>query len=910
MSRLIVKGLPARYEDTHLRTLFVSHGEVTDAKIIKTRDGRSRQFGFVGFRSKQEAHDAKMRLDGSYVDTKKIFVGVASAVGAESIPRPWSKYSAGSSRHGKSEQENEEGQRKEFLKKERLRVLKIQEMKRANATQAGNEELNEFQEIVAPRSKNPVWADGSIGAVEKKVKVASRKHGGEGVFLERKHVTFEDSDNDEDDNDQLYEDLPIVENGDSKAGNEVQEAGNETALNSGISDFDYFKTKMISTNAEKDDCNQEDDSDNSAKNSEGKGVEDSTTSSDENEDKKPDDEGSDCENSKEKALTPSKKASLSEEEQKEEGHTPRKEKKRESDGVDAGETGRLLVRNLAFSVTEEELEIAFEPFGTLADVHIVRDPTTSRSRGMAFVQYIIPGNAPKAMVSLDGTFHCGRILHVLPARPRPVTQMDGNVRIPHMPGSSSFKDEKDAAQKEAARRGLDGNAQHALHISGGGVANVVADRHGVSKAELFGTVKGESGEAAVRLAMAEATIQNEARKHLLEHGIDLSMAASDVEQMTANTTAGKRKRMSRTAFLVKNLPARTKETDLRKVFGRFGNIKRLVVVPSGLLAVVEYGIATDAKRAYNSLVYTKFGDTPLYLEWIASKALQAGTKCDERGDAKVKSVGGEEKGGSDNIVDNEEDSKEISVNRTSIYVKNLNFETRDRALKEHFINTLRKRKKLAMSVRSATVAMKKGREGKESEKLSMGFGFVEFGSSEDAVEAMKLVQNSTLDGHVLQLRLSQRDESNDINKGKKRKASQAVKKACNKLMVRNIAFEATRKDIRKLFSSFGQLKTVRLPKKVDGSHRGFAFVEFLSKGEATEAFEALSAAHLYGRHLVIEYAGETENGFASMAELQAQAAKEASKKRPRLDDGWKNVEETNEGNGGELDEEAKDALYA
>lgn len=35
-----------------------------------------------------------------------------------------------------------------------------------------------------------------------------------------------------------------------------------------------------------------------------------------------------------------------------------------------------------------------------------------------------------------------------------------------------------------------------------------------------------------------------------------------------------------------------------------------------------------------------------------------------------------------------------------------------------------------------------------------------------------------------------------------------------------------------------------------GKHRGFAFVEYVTKQEARNALEALSNTHLYGRHLV------------------------------------------------------------
>ena len=54
----------------------------------------------------------------------------------------------------------------------------------------------------------------------------------------------------------------------------------------------------------------------------------------------------------------------------------------------------------------------------------------------------------------------------------------------------------------------------------------------------------------------------------------------------------------------------------------------------------------------------------------------------------------------------------------------------------------------------------------------------------------------------------------------------AAPKDCSKLVARNVAFEATEREVRDVFKTFGELKSVRLPKKVTGSHRGFAFVEF------------------------------------------------------------------------------------
>ena len=88
-----------------------------------------------------------------------------------------------------------------------------------------------------------------------------------------------------------------------------------------------------------------------------------------------------------------------------------------------------------------------------------------------------------------------------------------------------------------------------------------------------------------------------------------------------------------------------------------------------------------------------------------------------------------------------------------------------------------------------------------------------------------------------------------------------------KMLVKNVPFEATKKDIRELFGAHGQLKSVRVPKQVHGRTRGFAFVEFVSRREAENAMAALRHTHLLGRHLVLEWAGDAE-GTAGVDELR------------------------------------------
>jgi RNA recognition motif-containing protein len=51
--------------------------------------------------------------------------------------------------------------------------------------------------------------------------------------------------------------------------------------------------------------------------------------------------------------------------------------------------------------------------------------------------------------------------------------------------------------------------------------------------------------------------------------------------------------------------------------------------------------------------------------------------------------------------------------------------------------------------------------------------------------------------------------------GKKRRAvSHRDQGDCTKILVRNLPFQATRKELRQLFVTFGELRSLRVPKKV------------------------------------------------------------------------------------------------
>ena len=83
------------------------------------------------------------------------------------------------------------------------------------------------------------------------------------------------------------------------------------------------------------------------------------------------------------------------------------------------DTGRVFVRNLPFTATEEEVAAHFARHGALTAVHIIVDRATRRSKGLAYITYALPENGMKAMEDLDGTIFQGRLIQCLPAKRPP-----------------------------------------------------------------------------------------------------------------------------------------------------------------------------------------------------------------------------------------------------------------------------------------------------------------------------------------------------------------------------------------------------------------------------------------------------------------------------------------------------------
>ena len=86
----------------------------------------------------------------------------------------------------------------------------------------------------------------------------------------------------------------------------------------------------------------------------------------------------------------------------------------------------IYVGNLSYDTTEEDLEKAFEIYGAVDTVRIIKDNYSGRSKGFGFVEMPTNSEAQSAIEGLNGKDLKGRSLNVSEARPRPDSRRGGS----------------------------------------------------------------------------------------------------------------------------------------------------------------------------------------------------------------------------------------------------------------------------------------------------------------------------------------------------------------------------------------------------------------------------------------------------------------------------------------------------
>lgn len=309
--------------------------------------------------------------------------------------------------------------------------------------------------------------------------------------------------------------------------------------------------------------------------------------------------------------------------------------------------------------------------------------------------------------------------------------------------------------------------------------------------------------------------------------------------------------------MVKNFPYELKAEDLRALLSAYGTISKLLVPPSGTIAIVEFDHADHARAAFKGLAYRKIKDSILFLEKAPAKLFTGEFIQKTETVAKMPAK------------DLMEPSGDLFQGETStLFVRNLNFATTTDRLRKTFepIDGL-----LSARVKTKPDPKQPGKV------LSMGFGFLEFRTKQHAQAALAAMDGHNLDGHQLLIRFSYKT----INTAEQRRKEDHAKKLSgnkSKIIIKNLPFEASKKDVRSLFGPYGQLRSVRVPKKFNMSTRGFAFAEFVTPREAENAINALKDTHLLGRRLVLEFAAEEAmDPEQEIANMQRKVGSQADK---------------------------------
>ncbi|KAJ2705239.1 Multiple RNA-binding domain-containing protein 1 [Coemansia sp. IMI 203386] len=872
-SRIIVKNLPKHITEERFREHFGSKGEITDAKLIYAEGGRFRKFGYIGFRSEEDANAAQSYYDGTFIDTSRIVVEIAKPFGDATLPRAWSVYTKGSTLYNKAHnideklaQEREDAQNKEKQKSQRAIRNLYEELLVENQD---DPRFKEFLQVMAPRANNRTWANDDYAnwqtdelaaiqdavsarreqVISKDTKKSKKSKSAKGKNKDNKKKS-DDADMDLDNEESLREDADFAAAPDL----------------SGLSDMEWLRMHMSSKPGNDDDENGAD----------AEEAEQSTAAAGSGE----------LESKPQSAATDKSSSADSKKDSKHSEPTDNIANTIEQ----IRETGRLFIRNLPYLATEDDLRSAFEKFGPLSEVHMPISRDTKRPKGFAYILYLLPEHAVKAYKSMDNKVFLGRLLHILPGKEKPQPREAEDTQSGF---KSSVKKERDAKKKALAGSDFNWNS---LYMSADAVADSISERLSISKADLLSA--DSSGNPAVRLALAETHIINDTKQFFEDQGVIL------------DSFSGRER--SDTVILVKNIPFSVDEDELRALFGKHGSLGRVLVPPSRTIAVVEFLEPSEARTAFRHLAYKRLKDAPIYLERapkdIFSTEFDAEAEAERR--EKVKAAE-QSKAEFSKMLEpvNDPATSHAAAQGSSgkgetgcvLFVKNLDFDTTEETLRSVFsgVDGL------------VSVVIRRKKDAKRPGKwLSMGFGFVEYNSAQAARQALQSFQGIEVDDHKLDIKLSDRVSKGGSNADNDDSAEIDKKKPkSTKLVIKNIPFEATRQDIRELVAAFGQIKSVRLPKKFSGGHRGFAFIEFLTPQEAQHVLDTMKSTHLYGRHLVIDWA-EEENSLEAMREkVGRQFAKDsgeqpsASKRRKIEEDLEKGINDSDMNSGDDDDED-------
>eukprot|EP00854_Cymbomonas_tetramitiformis_P002948 gene2948-3763_t len=817
-TRICVKGLPKHVDEKRVREHFSSKGVVTDVKILRTGDGRSRQFGFVGFRTEDEAEAAMSYFNRTFVDTSRISVELVFAMmklgdfQINSVLLPTVK----KSKHGRSDAEVEE----DPMLKEFLEVMQPRHKK----TLWGNDDATH---LVMERKSVPA-ANGSkqLSQTHLKFQAKGKKKGGK--KQQASGEDGEDTDMEESDSDEYEEadgadgeeddesDSDGEDESDEEEVSEEDEAEKKVVKDAAVSDMDYLKSRATGSFDDDDDAFLND----------GKG--------------------------RLMHIMPAKAAPEAAPSDHPTIQRPgqsqfkqEREKQMKANANDKKSWNSLFMRadTVAaavadrFGVTKSNL---LDPEAgdaavrlALGETHIIAETKQAlSSEGVdvalleaaasgAIGRFVLPPTKTLALVEfLEGSDarhafkalafkRFGKVPLYLEWAPEgvlsgaaPSTNPKNEASAAAVKGvASAAVEEEEEADPNATdttctlfirnlkfTTGNDAFTTHLRKVAPKGFMRAMVKTKTGKKGEVlscgfgFATYRTrESAQVAVKLAQSSK---------LDGHTLTLELSQQRKQEAQAGPAeekGGKKKNkgLSATKIIVRNLAFEATQRDLHQLFSPFGQ-EAEEVGNTGRLYIrnLPYSTTEDELRD----AFSPHGE-------ISEVHI---VKDRESGVSKVSPA---------QLLNL---WSALGVSSPWLLCTPCTAPCREHAIAVHAARS--------SSGSSLLPAYQVG--ARDWLGVGQGFAYVLFMLPEDANTAMEILDRSIF-----------------------------------------------------------QIKSIRIPRKFDGGHRGFAFVEFVTKKEAANAFDAIKSTHLYGRHLVLEYA-KAEEGLEDLRERTSQQFQGQGLKRP------------------------------
>lgn len=258
MSRLIVKNLPNGMKEDRFRKLFAAFGTLTDCCLKFTKDGKFRKFGFIGYKSEDEAQAALNHFNRSFIDTSRVTVELCKSFGDPSKPKAWSK-------HSQKVPALEKQPEKPMTIAAPASTKKDKKKKNPSENLKELEEDKTFQEFLVvhqKRSQVATWANDALAEEPKKEKSKPVAD----------YLNF-DSDESEDLSEEEKDGRESSE--DEKETKAKKQQEKKAATREDLSDMDYLKSKVVKDSSSYSSSSTEEETDYEEVEEESKNEEDS-----------------------------------------------------------------------------------------------------------------------------------------------------------------------------------------------------------------------------------------------------------------------------------------------------------------------------------------------------------------------------------------------------------------------------------------------------------------------------------------------------------------------------------------------------------------------------------------------------------------------------------------------------------